>query len=102
MITTDAIHSISRPAFCRLARKGGVERMSGLIYEECCGVLQTFLKLVIWDIIIFTQYCERKTVTPIDVIFALKQHGRNVYDFNHPYKYSVDKKKIPPCPKSKE
>ena len=96
MITKDAIHGISRPAFCRLARKGGVERMSGLIYEECSGVLQTFLKLVIRDIIIFTQYCECKTVTPINVIFALKQHGCNVYGFNRPYKYSVDKKKIPP------
>ena len=72
--------------------------MSGLIYEECRGVLQTFLKLVIWDIIIFTQYCECKTVMPIDVIFALKQHGCNVYGFNRPYKYSVDKKK-PPQPK---
>ena len=47
MITKDAIHGISRPAFCRLARKGGVERMSGLIYEECRGVLQTFLKVII-------------------------------------------------------
>ena len=82
MITKDAIHGISRPAFCRLARKGGVECMSGLIYKECRGVLQTFLKLVIRDIIIFTQYCERKMVTPIDVIFALKQHGCNVYGFN--------------------
>ena len=70
--------------------------MSRLIYEECRGVLQTFLKLVIQDIIIFTQYCECKTVMPIDVIFTLKQHGRNVYGFNRPYKYSVDKKKIPP------
>ena len=70
--------------------------MSGLIYKECRGVLQMFLQLVIWDIIIFMQYCERKTVTPFDVISTLKQHGRNVYGFNCPFKYSVDKKKIPP------
>ena len=61
-----------------------------------------FHKLVIWYIIIFTQYCERKTVSPIDVIFALKQHGWNVYGFSRPYKYSVDKKKIPLCPKRGE
>ena len=96
MITKDAIHGISRPAFCRLAQKGGVEHMSGLIYEECHGVLQMFLKVLIQDIIIFTQYCECKTVMPIDVIFTLKQHGCNVYGFNRPYQYSVDKKKIPP------
>ena len=82
MITKDAIHGISRPAFWRLAWKGGVECMSGLIYKECCGVLQMFLKLVIQDIIIFTQYCECKMVMPINVIFAWKQHGRNVYGFN--------------------
>ena len=100
MIMKDAIHGISRPAFCRLARKGGVEGMSMLIYEEWQGVLQMFLKLVIRDIVIFMQYCEHKTVMPIDVIFTLKQHGHNVYGFNCPFKYYVDKKKIPSRPKS--
>ena len=58
--------------------------MSGLIYEECHGVLNRFLEAVIKDVVTYTLYCERKTVTPIDAVFALKQHGHNIYRFTHP------------------
>ena len=34
---------ITKPAIRRLARRGGVERISGLIYEETRGVLKVFL-----------------------------------------------------------
>ena len=63
--------------------------MSGLIYEEVRGVMKQFLEAVVKDAIIFTQYCHWRTVTPVDVIFALKQHGRNVYSFTWPYSYST-------------
>ena len=79
LVLRDAVHGISKASFCRLARCVGVQRMSGLIYKEVRGVLKQFLESIIKDAIIFTQYCHRKTVTPVDVIFALKQHGRNVY-----------------------
>ena len=81
LVLKGAVHGISKASFCRLARCAGVQRMSGLIYKEVRGVLKQFLESVIKDVIIFTQYCHRKTVTPMDVIFALKQHGRNVYGF---------------------
>ena len=34
------------PAIRRLARRGGVKRISGLIYEETRGVLKIFLENV--------------------------------------------------------
>ena len=56
-------------------------RISGNIYEEVRGILKTFLEEVIKDIAIFCQYNERRTVTTIDVIYALKRHGRHLYGF---------------------
>jgi hypothetical protein len=37
---------LTKPAIRRLARRGGVKRISGLIYEETCGVLKIFLENV--------------------------------------------------------
>ena len=37
---------IKKPAIRRLARRGGVKRISGLIYEETRGVLKIFLENV--------------------------------------------------------
>ena len=36
----DNIQGITKPAIRRLARRGGVKRISGLIYEETRGVLK--------------------------------------------------------------
>ena len=96
LVIRDAIHGITKSAICRLARRGGVERISGLIYEESRGVMKQFLEAIVKDAILFTQYNNRRTVTPIDIVFALKQHGHNVYGFTRPYSFSVKKKDIPP------
>ena len=36
-VLRDNIQGITKPAIRRLARRGGVKRISGLIYEEVCG-----------------------------------------------------------------
>ena len=69
----DASHGITRPAICRLAHRGGVARISALIYEECRGVLKAFLEEVIKDVVTYCNHAKRKTVTPLDVIYALKR-----------------------------
>ena len=48
-ILRDNIQGITKPAIRRLARRGGVKRISGLIYEETRGVLKVFLENVIRD-----------------------------------------------------
>ena len=80
-ILLDSVHGISKAAICRLARRGGVMRISGNIYEEIRGSLRLFLEVVIRDVITYVNYFERKTVTTMDVIYALKGHGRNLYGF---------------------
>ena len=73
--------AISRVTIRRLARRGGVKRISGLVYEETRGVLNVFLENLIRDTITYTKYANRKTVTVMDVVYAVKRQGRNLYGF---------------------
>lgn len=75
------IQGITKPAIRRLARRGGVKRISGLIYEETRGVLKIFLENVIRDSVTYTEHAKRKTVTALDVVYALKRSGRTLYGF---------------------
>ena len=75
------ISGITKPAIRRLARRGGVKRISGLIYEETRGVLKVFLENVIRDAVTYTEHAKRKTVTAMDVVYALKRQGRTLYGF---------------------
>jgi histone H4 len=108
------LHSqgITKPAIRRLARRGGVKRISGLIYEETRGILKIFLESeqlffpfapllspspfpslpaadslppllpdVIRDSVTYTEHSKRKTVTALDVVYALKRQGRTLYGF---------------------
>jgi histone H4 len=80
--TKEIILGITKPAIRRLARRGGVKRISGLIYEETRNVLKTFLENVVRDAVTYTEHARRKTVTALDVIYALKRQGRALYGFN--------------------
>ena len=50
-----------------------------VIYEETRGVLKTFLEGVIRDAVTYTEHAKRKTVTSLDVVYALKRQGREYY-----------------------
>jgi histone H4 len=78
-ILRDNIQGITKPAIRRLARRGGVKRISAMIYEETRGVLKTFLEGVIRDAVTYTEHAKRKTVTSLDVVYALKRQGRTFF-----------------------
>ena len=80
-IIKDNIAGITKPAIRRLARRGGVKRISGLIYEEARGVLKSFLEATVKDAVTYTEHSRRKTVTALDVVHALKRQGRTIYGF---------------------
>ena len=105
-ILRDNIQGITKPAIRRLARRGGVKRISGLIYEETRGVLKVFLENVIrvriiivlylktlWDELLinflfslqdavtYTEHAKRKTVTSLDV----GKHSLLLLSFLHMY-----------------
>nr|GEW53350.1 histone H4-like [Tanacetum cinerariifolium] len=71
-VIRDNIHEITNPVIKRLARRGGVKRISRWIYEETCGVLKIFLENVIRDAVTYTKHARRKTVSAMDVVYALK------------------------------
>ena len=74
---------ISNRAIRRLARRGGVKRISQLIYEDTRVILRSFLENVLKDIIVYTVHAKRKTVTSLDVIYALKRQGRMLYGYGN-------------------
>lgn len=80
-ILKDNIHGITKPAIRRIARRGGVKRISGLIYEDTRGVLKVFLENVIRDAVTYTNHARRKTVISMDVVYALKKQGRTIFGF---------------------
>ena len=75
------IQGITNSAILSLARRGGVKRISGLIYEETRGVLKVFLENVIRDSVTYTAKKKRETVTEMDVVYALKRQGKTLYGF---------------------
>lgn len=80
-VLRDNIHGITKNDIRRLARRGGVKRMSGLIYEETRGVLKSFLENIIRDAVTYCDHGHRKTVTAMDVVYSLKRNGRTMYGF---------------------
>ncbi|KAJ5557615.1 histone H4 [Penicillium frequentans] len=67
--------------FAVLPAAGGVKRISSVVYEETRVVLQAFLENVIRETVTYTEHAKHKTVTSLDVIYALKRQGHPVYGF---------------------
>ena len=76
------LEGITKPAIRRLARRGGVKRISYLIYEYSREILKHFLEGVIRDAITYTEHGGRKTVTTMDVIHAMKRQGKALLGFH--------------------
>ena len=80
-VLRDNVAGITKPAIRRLARRGGVKRISGLVYEEIRGCLVVFVRKVISEAMTYTEHARRKTVMALDVVYALKRQGFTLYGF---------------------
>ncbi|XP_023245604.1 histone H4 type VIII-like [Copidosoma floridanum] len=78
----NTIKGITKPDIRRLARRGGVKRISALIYDQIRDVLKAFLRNVIRNAVTYMEYGKRRIVTAMDVIFALKRQDRILYGFD--------------------
>lgn len=76
-----SIEGITKPAIRRLARRGGVKRISSFVYDDTRQVLKGFLEGIVRDAVTYTEHARRKTVTAMDVVYALKRQGRTIYGF---------------------
>ena len=79
--TKPLLEGITKPAIRRLARRGGVKRISYYIYEYSRDVLKSFLHSIVRDAITYSEHGKRKTVTAMDVVYALKRQGGTLYGF---------------------
>jgi histone H4 len=43
--------------------------------------VKIFLENVLRDAISYTEHAKRKTVTAMDIVYALKRQGRSIYGF---------------------
>jgi len=82
----DNIQGITKPALRRCARRAGVKRISGLIYEESRANIARYLNVILKDAVTFTEHAHRKTVVAMDVVYSLKRHpefGTVLYGFGY-------------------
>jgi histone H4 len=63
--------SITKPAIRRLARRGGVKRISGLVDEEIRSVLLEFLQRLLRNCACYSDHARRNIFTLTDVIYSI-------------------------------
>ncbi|KAH7149922.1 histone H4 [Dactylonectria estremocensis] len=90
-ILRDNIMGITKPAIRRLARRGGVKRISAGIYEDIRAALKDRLEMILRDCATYVEYRRAKTITIHDVIHSLRRIGRPIYGFD-PDTYDARKK----------
>ena len=81
--TMSKVQGITKAEIRRLARRGGVKRISGLVYDEARVVLRKFLEGVLRDSVVYAEFCKRKTITAKDVVCSLKRRGTTLYGFDN-------------------
>ena len=80
-VVSNSVRSIAKGAIRRLARRAGVKRVSGLLYDEVRGVVKSFVETTTRDAISYTEHARRKTVSALDVVYALRRRGRLLYGY---------------------
>lgn len=77
----DTLKQISQADIRRLARRGGVKRIIGLVYEETRNALKDYLTETVQAAILSANQADHKTVTVQDVINALRAKQRTTLYF---------------------
>ena len=72
-ILRDPIYDVTKPGIRRLARRAGVTRVGGLMYNEMRGIIKVHVEDVVQKAVIFMQYRKRRTLSHGDVKEALKR-----------------------------
>lgn len=81
-VLRDHIQGITKGDLRRLARRGGVKRLSGRIYEESRYAMKVFLENVVRDAVTYMEHARRKTVTAMDVVYAALRQDMRLYGYH--------------------
>lgn len=78
-VLRDSIQGIKRAAIRRLCRRGGIKRISGLMYEEVREMIKSWLQKILADAVIYMEHNRKKTISVYDVVYALNRNGQKLY-----------------------
>ncbi|KAF2201244.1 histone-fold-containing protein [Delitschia confertaspora ATCC 74209] len=81
-VVRDNIQGVTKNDIRRLARRGGVKRISAQIYEETRIVLKLRLEQILREVCAIVEYSGRKTVSVRDIVFVLHRLGTPIYGFD--------------------
>ena len=73
--------NVSSGSIRRLARRGGVKRISAPVYGEVRDAINKFVGAVVRDAVAFAEHGRRRTVSSGDVVQSLRKRGRAVYGY---------------------
>ena len=80
-VLKDNLLGITKADIRRLARRGGITRMSAEVYDVAREIIRSYLMRLVSDTVTYTQHANRKTIVALDVVYALKRQGRHLYGF---------------------
>ena len=80
-VLRENVRAVTKGSIRRLARRGGVKRISAELYEEVRKTLKSFVEGVVRDATAYTEHARRKTVTAGDVVNALRKRGKILYGY---------------------
>jgi histone H4 len=72
---------VTNGAIRRLARRGGLKRISLASHESVREYINDFLERVVRDSLTYAEHGRRLTITAMDVVYALKKNGRVIYGY---------------------
>ena len=74
-VIRDSIRGITDPAIKRILYRSGIRRIGKTMYEEIRGILKFWVEKIMKDVVTFTEYARRKTVSIQDLEDALESNG---------------------------
>ena len=75
----EPIDRITRPALRRICRRAGIKRINGHTYDEMKGVLNSFTENLCQMAMCYMSHARRSTVSVIDVQYAARRMGKEIY-----------------------
>lgn len=81
VVKESTLSAITKPAIKRLARRGGVKRISKPVYDEIRSEMRIFIQTTLRDATTYCEHAKRKTLKPLDIVYALKRSGKDLYGY---------------------
>lgn len=78
---SEVVYQVTKGALRRLARRGGVKRIADNSYNPAREFIDSMLVKVTRDSIVYAEAARRKTITAMDVVYALKKNGKTLYGY---------------------